>query len=216
MRFLKAYQDIFVALIVALGFGALAAYAYATIGVNQAATRSKFLITSGQQNFVVESHGRCVGDLDTNLIVDSGYKLSVTGDIRVNLKDSVTTAHLSSEALFNTLGQLTQSQFLMKAPDLSVSGETSGANPIAAKVAASRLSKHFNYEYQFPGPIIIQKFDKNSYVLTGMRAGSGPQSFISSALTTLKQSLALQVRPKSETHCSNSNQDALTLQGEMP
>lgn len=116
-------------------------------------------IALGKSALFIKYHESCIGKIELELSDDKSSVLKMRGDIAASLKQQRVEVPLSSTAIFNPLGQMTDFQFKIEAGNIKILFKTEQVKPIAVYFQITGLPKEINLEYSLPGPVMLKDID---------------------------------------------------------
>lgn len=175
---LKKNFDLLFALTCALISGSTVLFAYAGIlKVEEPDYLLNQPLQQGKQTYLIMQHTTCVGHFSTELEHDDTFSLTSQGTLFVTYNGKPTSASVLLKAIFNPLGQLTNSITHINTPAAKLNIRTDNVNPIAAALSLTVQDKKLEHTLTFPGPLLIKESTPSRYSLSSALAGSDTMPF---------------------------------------
>ncbi len=137
-------------------------------------------ILPGHSNESILHGTRCIGEFKTTLIDTDTKELTTEGMVRILFQGRSAPAFLKFYALFNPLGQLTDSRTSLTFGDSSLVLNSSGITPINVHITGYHEGTHFERDNTISGPVLLTKTHGGGYTLEYLPLSAQKNTFVSS------------------------------------
>lgn len=166
IRFTLVGIDVYLALLVlALGLvGSVHSYRLIA-ALESAPPNTALLISEGLSALALLDGSTCVGRAEITLSHDVDFNLSLAGEIALRLKDQIATATFESNAIFNPIGQLRESETKIDSGGIGIDLVTKNVKPIDVMLTLRWPQSSRNMNFSIPSPLQLVKQGAGGYLL---------------------------------------------------
>jgi hypothetical protein len=160
-------------------------------------------LTVGDHYYSIKAGQECVGKISINVWQQKAAGIRLTGIVKATVNGAPIDAHISGEAYFNPLGQLSESSFNLIGEGFKGTVATSAIQPIALNLSfkANDIEKSFSKE--IPGPLLIEEKSPGKLQLQYNQAMPVQPITLQAPAAFLRTELKLSVEPSDKKGCSN-------------
>jgi hypothetical protein len=161
---LVKYRDLAIAFLLLLcGVGGFLS-AYALLLERNAAGFQFSNFGAGDTNYAIFGRGECIGGMSVNFKPDAEQpSLDVEGNLRVRVGNWHPNLRFTSEAYFNSVGQLGGSITRVYIDKNTLMLGTTGVAPLSIKIKGRLGPRKVEQEFEVEGPFELVKLGENSY-----------------------------------------------------
>lgn len=202
---IKIHKGLTLALALFLTGSVVTVLAYAQI-IKIEAPQHSFeadFLTVGDHHFLIKAGQNCVGKISMNIWQQKATGIRVSGVVNATANGADIDAHISGEAYFNPLGQMSESSFNLIGEGFKGTISTSSIQPIALNLSfkANNIEKTFSKE--IPGPLLIAETSPGKLELQYNQAMPMQPITLHAPAAFLRSELKLSVESSDKNGCPN-------------
>lgn len=114
-------------------------------------------LTVGDHHYLIKSDQSCIGKISINVWQQKATGIRVTGIVKAEANGAPIDAHISGEAYFNPLGQMSESSFNLTGEGFKGTVSTSAIQPISLNLSFKAHDIEKSFSKEIPGPLLIEE-----------------------------------------------------------
>ena len=155
---MKRYADIAIAALICLVSLSASLAAIAAIRNEDSLLAASLInIREGNAHYVVTSHGKCAGTIETGFSRRRSAQLSGRMQLEIMLGRNSSPVDLSYSCYFNPLLQLQKADLRFTAQQTDIALEINGVNPLQLNLRAVSGARRWQKSMNLPGPLTLRE-----------------------------------------------------------